>query len=153
MNEINIFLLTFFLGIIAFSIPLFWNIYQDIFKNNKKITGDSVGEILKRRHYRKIKRYFTYYVQYPFGFFVFLGLFVIPLLFSLSVGIIILIAIFTYTLLLPQIVEQIYKKTREDIRTSLSTIDYKDKDAMKLFKELLRKEDQIKHIKIYKFNK
>jgi len=101
---------------------------------------------------------FRYLVQYPVGIFIFLGLFIIPILFPFELAIIFLSVIFIYFLLLPQIFHFIENKSSTDLKSFLLYKETKSDDVSKAFKELWRRKDDeiekefsIKPIHVFEF--
>ena len=88
LNTTNMYLITIFLGMITFSIPFLWNAYQRLLEKKKYIIGEKIENILEKEFYYKSVKLFRYLVQYPVGIFIFLGLFIIPILFPFELAII-----------------------------------------------------------------
>jgi len=138
----NIFLLTVFVGMITFSIPFLWNAYQNILDKKKHTTGEKIENILAKEFYQKSIKFFEYFVQYPFGILVFLGLFIVPILFSFELGIIFLTVVFVYFLFLPQIFQFIENKSSTDLKSFLLNKEIKSSDVLKAFRELWQRRDE-----------
>ncbi|MGC9111005.1 MAG: hypothetical protein ACP5JB_03990 [candidate division WOR-3 bacterium] len=145
-NLSNTVLLTITLGIITYSIPFLWNAYQIILEKKKHTIGDKIRNILAKKYYSKALKDFTRCLQVPVGFFIFLGLFIIPLLPSLGlgwVGFIFLMLMFIYFSFLPKIFhKRIEEKSSTDLKNFLWSERASSQDLQKAFLELWQRDDQ-----------
>lgn len=140
----KMFLLTIFIGMITFSIPFLWNAYQNILDKKKHVTGEKIENILAKEFYHKSVRFFEYFLQYPVGIIVFLGLFIVPILFPLKIAITFLMVVFFYFFFLPQIFQMIENKSSTNLKDFLLHKEAEETDVLKIFKELWqRKDDEI----------
>lgn len=129
-----------FIGLIAYSIPFLWNAYQRILDKKDHTKGDKIENILTKEFYQKSLKYFEFFIQYPVGISIFLGLFVVPLL-SFYFGTIVLVLSFFYFLLLPQIFQKIERSSTTDLKDFLENTKAESEDTKKAFAELWQKQD------------
>jgi len=137
----NMFLLTVFVGMITFSIPFLWNAHQRILDKKKYATGEKIEGILSKEFYQKSIKFFEYFVQYPIGVVIFLGLFIVPILLSFKIGVIFLTIVFLYFLFLPQVFQFIENKSTTSLKEFLIHKEADNPDVLKIFNELWQKKD------------
>ncbi|KKK93174.1 hypothetical protein LCGC14_2695530 [marine sediment metagenome] len=134
------YLISILLGLIAFSIPFLWNAYQRILDIKANTKGDRIENILTKEFYQKSLKYFKYFIQYPIGTLIFLGLFVVPLL-PFYLGGSALVLFFFYFLTLPKIFDKIERLSTTNLKDFLASANAESEDTRKVFAELWQKED------------
>ncbi|MCM8811299.1 MAG: hypothetical protein NC917_06615, partial [Candidatus Omnitrophica bacterium] len=132
----NSILLTIFIGILTFIIPLVWNIYQRILDIKQHNIGTKINNILTKKYYHKVIKYFDNFIQLPIAVFAFLGLFLIPLFFPFELGLFFLFLIFIYFALLPQIFKHIEEKSVTDLKKFFQEEIATSEDLLNAFKEI-----------------
>jgi len=136
------YLISIFLGLIAFSIPFLWNAYQKILDIKDKTKGDKIENILTKEFYQKSLKYFKDFIRYPVGISIFLGLFVLPLL-PFYLGGSLLVLIFFYFFMLPPIFDKIECSSATNLKNFLESANAEYEDTRKVFAELWQKEDDL----------
>ena len=134
------YLISIALGLIAFSIPFLWNAYQRILDKKAHIQGDKIKDILTKEFYQKSLKRFKYFIQYPVGVLIFLGLFVVPLL-PFHLGGAVLVLFLFYLLTLPQIFDAIERSSITNLTVFLEDTNVGFEDTRKVFKELWQEKD------------
>jgi hypothetical protein len=145
LNDLSIFILSIFIGLITYSIPFIINAYEIILRKKENIRKEQIEAILIKEEFRKSIKLFERLIQYPTGIIIFLGLFFMPFMLnvlSLKYVLIILILFFLYFLFLPQIFEYIESKSSTDLLKFLSQTDGKSKDVIILFREIWKHKDE-----------
>lgn len=136
------FIQTIFVGVAAFAIPFLWHIYSQINETREHLTGDRIKDILTRKFYAVRLRYFNYFIYFPSGFILLLGLIIFPLLLFNWAAVFIVLSLF-YFLSQPFIFEKIKRKTELSLSTFLQKEDAESSDVRQVFSELWQKEDSI----------
>jgi len=128
------------IGLITFSIPFLWNVYQRILDIKKHATGNKIYNYIAREIYKKEENNFYRYLLLPIGSIFISGLTLFPLLNGV-IALTLLLFSFVYILCMPRIYIWIEERCNTDLKKLLSELKDYEK-LLRAFSELWQMKDE-----------